>query len=93
MEESWENTHATSNPTYPHRSSQRRKYLIFYLFCYKFDVSTLSGKVDLNKRMQKAQRKQYGIDQTIVENVKLEFETLNPSEDVTKSFNGAAHMT
>lgn len=56
-------------------------------------MSTLSGKVDLNKRMQKAQRKQYGIDQTIVENVKLEFETLNPSEDVTKSFNGAAHMT
>ncbi len=56
-------------------------------------MSTLSGKIDLNKRMQKAQRKQFGRDQQVLDDVKLEYESLNPSEDAAKSFNGAAHMT
>ena len=47
----------------------------------------------MNKRLQKAQRKQYGRDKHHLGNINLEFETLNPSEDATKSFNGAAHVT
>lgn len=56
-------------------------------------MSTLSGKVDLKKRLHKAQRKANGRDNQVVDNVKMEFEVLNPEADNSKSFNGAAHIT
>jgi hypothetical protein len=47
----------------------------------------------LKKRLQKAERKANGKDNQVFDNVKMEIEVLNPATDISKSFNGAAHVT
>ena len=62
-----------------------------------FDINQLNGKVDLKKRLQKAEAKA-GRDQArfasaINESYNVGIETQKASEDTSRSFSGAAHLT
>ena len=56
-------------------------------------MSSLSGQVDLKKRLHKAQRKANGKDSLVLEKVKMQIEVPNPNTDNSKSFTGAAHLS
>ena len=62
-----------------------------------FDINQLNGKVDLKKRLQKAEAKA-GRDQARFtsaanESYNVGIETQKASEDTSRSFSGAAHLT
>jgi hypothetical protein len=62
-----------------------------------FDITQLNGKIDLKKRLQKAQGKE-GRDLSKMalaenENYHVGIETQEAREDNSKSFSGAAHLS
>jgi hypothetical protein len=62
-----------------------------------FDINQLNGKIDLKKRLQKAEAKA-GRDQALFtsaadESYNVGIETQKASEDTSRSFSGAAHLT
>ena len=62
-----------------------------------FDINQLNGKVDLKKRLQKAEAKagrdKARLTTTDNQTFNIGIETKNASEDSSKSFSGAAHLT
>ena len=56
-------------------------------------MSSLSGQVDLKKRLHKAQRKANGKDSLVLDKVKMQIEVPNPNTANSKSFTGAAHLS
>jgi len=62
-----------------------------------FDINQLNGKVDLKKRLQKAEdkagRDQARFTSVVNESFNVGIETQKASEDTSRSFSGAAHLT